>query len=649
MRIIASPIYRAFPELDGFTDEQCRRYVDLARGGQRSRVMFEVARVMLSLGCVYVSSPVVLRNWSWSEADWLITLSVAMMATVFLLGMLFWRDVLLRLLVRRVLRGTARCPSCDYSAMGLVVSANHAVTCPECGKSIDITAYRDHCVAGADGALRFMPPRGLVFEEHHFWAPQLRGAVFRSVRRIGLATLLAVPIVVLPVVSLALAQAWSARADLESLPTPEQLDAALLPPGTLPSADSIAAPMYEFAHWDSNVLGPEFQRAIKGITPGMSWGSAGAPESIEKDSVLQALESMGLHQDAGSLARAADRIAEGVGASMWLSPAYSSYGKGWIRFAAAPRLWQLANAAMVVAVERRDAPAFARALEWHLAARRIFARMPPFLSSYEVYEELRPLVQVTVEALHAGGGEQLASALDAAIRRQSVRPSMEAMKAARVDWELGALASWFANPWVGSLGPSWSVQPSPWAMAASIRWVGFYWPQRRAILEHSGVLFEELMADPSDRDQQKVSAQMAALDDAGPINWVRLHGFTGASTSVDLRGVTFERALATVVAIERFRRAEGHLPASLAELRPRYVDEVPKDPYRKGPFVYRVLPADPAAAWHPGYTLWSVGVNGSDDDGSLVSDVVFVSPPLAESSAEPSADLSVAPDATRGN
>jgi hypothetical protein len=346
------------------------------------------------------------------------------------------------------------------------------------------------------------------------------------------------------------------------------------------------------------------------------------------------------------LAWAADRIAEGVGASMLL-PRYSSH-LGEIRYVAAQRLWQLANAAMVVAVERRDAPAFVRALEWHLAARRIFARTSPFFHNYDNYDELRPLVQVTAEALHADGGEQLASALDAAIRRQSGRPSMEAMKAARVDWELGALASWFADPWVGSLGPSWAHEPSPWAMVASIHWGGFYWPQRRAILEHSGVLFEELMADPSDRDQQKVSAGMAALDDAGPINWVRVRGFTGASTSVDLRGVTFERALATVVAIERFRRAEGHLPASLDELRPRYVDEVPKDPYRKGPFVYRVLPADPATAWHPGYTLWSVGVNGTDDDGSLASDVVFVLPPLPESSAEPSADSPAAPDATRG-
>ena len=649
MRIIASPIYRAFPELDGFTDEQCRDYLRLVHGGAPGRVA--IGLVSLSLGVLLAF----LVGWVCVSAansrpqgvsTFVIVGILAGLMAAFGFGTLISRDVLLRLLVRRVLRGTARCPSCDYSAMGLVVSANHAVTCPECGKSIDITAHRDHCVAGADGALRFMPPRGLVFEENRLWAPQRRRAVFRSVRRIGLVILLAVGIVVLPVVSLALAQWWSARADLDSLPTPEQLDAALLPPGTPPSAGSIAAPMSEFANWDSNVLGPEFQRAIKGITPGMRWGSAGAPESIAKDSVLQALEWMELHQDAGSLARAADRIAEGVGASMWLSPAYSSYGKGWIRFAAAPRLWQLANAAMVVAVERRDAPAFARALEWHLAARRIFARMPPFFYNCD---GLRPLVQVTAEALHADGGEQLASALDAAIRRQSIRPSMEAMKAARVDWELDGLVSWFENPW-GALWPAWSGSQNEWvAKSLNIRWAGLYWPQRRAILEHSGVLFEELMADPSDRDQQKVSAEMAALEDAGPINWVRLHRFTGASTSVDLRGATFERALATVVAIERFRRAEGRLPASLAELRPRYVDEVPKDPYRKGPFVYRVLPADPATAWHPGYTLWSVGVNGSDDDGSLDSDVVFVSPPLVESSAEPSADSPVAPDATRGN
>jgi hypothetical protein len=325
------------------------------------------------------------------------------------------------------------------------------------------------------------------------------------------------------------------------------------------------------------------------------------------------------------------------------APIDTPYGKDWLGYAALPRLWRFANAAMAVAAERRDSPAFARAMEWQLAALRIHASTPPFMTNYE---ELRPLVRVTAEALRAEGGEQLASALAAAIHRQSVRPSLEAMKAARMDWELDELVSWFESPW-GALRPEWSEPRNALiAKSLNISWAGLYWPQRWAIRAHSGVLFEELMADPSERDQQKVIAEMAALEDAGPINWVRLQGFAGAWLSVELRGALFERGLATVVAIERFRRTEGHLPASLAELRPRFVDEVPKDPFRKGPFIYRVLPLDPTAVWHPGYTLWSVGVNGSDDDGNPDTDVVLVPPPPPP---EPSADSPAAPDDTLGN
>ena len=105
---------------------------------------------------------------------------VGILAAVFAsfgFGTLIARDVLLRLLVLRALGGTARCPSCDYSAMGLLVPTDFMVTCPECGQSINITAYRDHCVAGADGAQRFMPPRGLAFERPRTWTPRRQQAI----------------------------------------------------------------------------------------------------------------------------------------------------------------------------------------------------------------------------------------------------------------------------------------------------------------------------------------------------------------------------------------------------------------------------------------------------------------------------------------
>ena len=644
MRFIASPIYRAFPELDVFTDEQCSRYVSMARGGQRSRVRFEVIRVVLTLGSVFVLCPVVLLNWDWSEAPWVIAVSVVMMVAVFCFGMLLWRDVLLRLVVRRALRQAAHCTSCGYGLVGLKVSSVLAAHCPECGTANDIREFREYCVEGTDGDIRYLPSPGLV----HAGLPLIFYALARFAIRAVLAIVLIVGIVVLPVVVFVLAESWSARADRGALPTPEQRDAALRPPGTAPSTESIAAPLAEFALWELPRWLPEFQAAGKRMrsSPRTRWGDASLPEAIAKESVLQTLESRGLHQ-AEVMALAADRIAAGAGGSMLPAPIDTPDGKDWPRYAALPRLWRLANAAIAVAAERRDSPAFARAMEWQLAALRIHASTPPFMTNYE---GLCPLVRVTAEALRAEGGEQLSSALAAAIHRQSVRPSMEAMKAATMDWELDELVSWFESPW-GALRPEWSgPRTALIANSLNISWPGLYWPQRWAIRAHYGVLFEELMADPSERDQQKMLAEMAALENAGPINSVRFQGFAGAPLSGDLRGALFERGLATVVAIERFRRTEGHLPASLAELRPRFVDEVPKDPFRKGPFVYRVLPLDPTAAWHPGYTLWSVGVNGSDDDGNPVTDVVLVPPPPEpEPEPEPSADSPADPDDTLGN
>ena len=117
----------------------------------------------------------------------------------------------------------------------------------------------------------------------------------------------------------------------------------------------------------------------------------------------------------------ADRIAEGRAAPM-RSPAVNTgygqewirYGQEWIRGLAASKLWQLSKVAMAAAIERRDGPAFARALEWHLAARRVYASMPPFMFGSS---DAAATVRVTAEALRADGGGELAIALEAAIRR----------------------------------------------------------------------------------------------------------------------------------------------------------------------------------------------------------------------------------------
>jgi hypothetical protein len=647
MRFIASPIYRAFPELDVFTDEQCRDYLQRVYGGVLARVAVGLVSLVSGVGwalavgwvCVLVS------NANPGRTTIVGVFALAAVTAAFGFGTLISRDVLLRQLVRRVLGEVGLCPSCDYSAMGLLVSVDFAVTCPECGTGIDLAIYREHCVPGIDGALRFMPPPGMVIDQRRFLTAKRRRAVAQTARRITVAFALIVGLVVLPVGALVLAESWSARSDQAARSTPEALDAALLPEGVQPSGESIAVQLGAIAHWQAEELRAIHARALDRFARNIRWGvpsigSGGGAETAAKD--LDSLQISGTAIT--GIAMVADRIAEGRAAPMRSPAVNTSYGKEWIRGLAASKLWQLSKVAMAAAIERRDGPAFARALEWHLAAQRIYASIPPFMvgSGHGA-----ATVRVTAEALRADGGGELAIALEAAIRRQSVRPSMEAMKAEIVEWEVDGLAAWFTNP-RGVVWPPWSDPPIKWqAESSGIHWVGLYWPQRKAIRAHAGSLFEELMADPSDRNQQKASAVVFALADAGPIAGAPFSGINGYhSTSLDLRGALLERALATVVAIERFRRSEGRLPNSLDELRPRFVDAVPKDPWRKGPFVYRVLPADPAAAWHPGYTLWSVGANGSDDDGNPVTDVVLVpAPPWPEPSAESPAH----PDATLGN
>jgi hypothetical protein len=78
--------------------------------------------------------------------------------------------------------------------------------------------------------------------------------------------------------------------------------------------------------------------------------------------------------------------------------------------------------------------------------------------------------------------------------------------------------------------------------------------------------------------------------------------------------LTWRRTLATVVAIERFRAAEGRLPESLDELVPRFVSALPKDPRSDGPLRYQRAPEADTRGF--GYRLWSLA---SDESPTAVS------------------------------
>jgi len=63
----------------------------------------------------------------------------------------------------------------------------------------------------------------------------------------------------------------------------------------------------------------------------------------------------------------------------------------------------------------------------------------------------------------------------------------------------------------------------------------------------------------------------------------------------------------TALAIERYRLANGKLPEQLTDLVPKYLGEVPLDPFDGRPIRYRRT--------EPGYRLWSVMEDGQDNSG----------------------------------
>lgn len=77
-----------------------------------------------------------------------------------------------------------------------------------------------------------------------------------------------------------------------------------------------------------------------------------------------------------------------------------------------------------------------------------------------------------------------------------------------------------------------------------------------------------------------------------------------------------------MVALERYRMARGELPASLADLAPEFMADLPGDPYSAdGSFRYRRQPAQ--GIWPESYVLYSDGLDGIDDGGAYPSDAKY--------------------------
>ena len=147
MRLPVSKIYRAFPELDRFDNDECEKYIERAKARNRLRTSGggAVAGVVFVLFAGAAMWLMILLSMHLPRGPrtefWNLALIGAEFGLMMLLGCVFsflTRDYFLRRLLRWELQ-RAKCPNCNYSMLGLPIE-DGKMTCPECGEVRDVEA-----------------------------------------------------------------------------------------------------------------------------------------------------------------------------------------------------------------------------------------------------------------------------------------------------------------------------------------------------------------------------------------------------------------------------------------------------------------------------------------------------------------------------
>jgi len=144
----------------------------------------------------------------------------------------------------------------------------------------------------------------------------------------------------------------------------------------------------------------------------------------------------------------------------------------------------------------------------------------------------------------------------------------------------------------------WFYRMSGWSGAENLCWLGF---MRRRI-EAAALPFRARLDASEALDAETVSQPW--YRPAMALTLPALWGFA----RTDAVWLALVRATVGALAVEAFRRAHGRLPDALADVVPDFAADVPADPFLDEPLRYCKTDA--------GYTVYSVGPNGTDEGGS---------------------------------
>ena len=167
---------------------------------------------------------------------------------------------------------------------------------------------------------------------------------------------------------------------------------------------------------------------------------------------------------------------------------------------------------------------------------------------------------------------------------------------------------------VGEVFGRSSEVPGPARAFLGSRAFRILWPDRTlardldAFYDAAGKLaelptWEALAAVSAGQDEVMIAEQ---AKDWNVMAWMLLPAIGGAQSRYAL-GECGHAALRIDVALRRYQADNGRYPAALTELAPKYLREVPPNPFCGEPFHYRLE--------DDGWTLYSVGLDQDDDGG----------------------------------
>jgi hypothetical protein len=639
MRLLTTKaLYRAFPELDHFSDEQCRTFVNAAKRGIIPRLLRlalqllagAVTLAMVGWVAVTIASALVPTGYAQTERLFLAVGALVMLvafgsaAIVYLIT----RDLLLRRRIRWVMNARGSCYECSYGLTGLLIvktpapdGTTDAVICPECGTPHKADATIGEVVPDEKGTLRYVPSPDARAEAR----PSRSARTLRRLIKPALYTLAGLLVFVLLIAggyeAFLRHQAAAARADLL---TPERLAAeiaAICP--DLPSPDDVQRPL-PIERAESLARAMETARIAAfpnetGATTRLDFDFVASTTTFEQyydaetfarstlvnTNVFNNLIGAGLGRDLDAIAALQPIRAMSTFQPTGTNITYPTFRRSYADF----HFLLSANAARArIAMQGSDPEPFARALKTQLGLLNHIATIPEISAAFFSRYQHSLAIDLATRGIYQHRTREWIDAVEKALAAQPKFAS---------NTDIDHISTLLGRHLIGGI----------FANPSNVR-LGMYSPLFRDMARHfPGTRIGTYRSSVNEYEALRAAAPAMDLDFFQRPNVVlpRIESLAiawggGPATrwiNSNEGSIAHARALPLFLAIERHLLDNNRLPETLEALIPKYLDTLPIDPFTGKPLLFKPDIDQTNPDQRRSYSIYSTGPDQIDSNADF--------------------------------